>query len=70
MPSARSVDEAGVLEQLEVPGDRGPADRQLVGELPDGLIAGAEQLDDRPAVRVTEGVEGITGQPSSGIAQP
>jgi hypothetical protein len=26
-------DQAGVLEQLQVPGDRGAADRQRVGEL-------------------------------------
>jgi hypothetical protein len=55
-------DQAGVLEQPQVSGDGGAADRELVGELTDRPIAGAEQLDDRPSVRVTEGVEGIARQ--------
>jgi hypothetical protein len=38
------------------------ADRQLVGELTDGPIAGAQELDDRPPVRVAEGVERVAGQ--------
>jgi hypothetical protein len=54
-------DQAGVLEQLQMPRDRGAADRQLVGELANGAIAGAQQLDDRPPVRVAEGVERIAG---------
>ena len=55
-------DQAGVLEQLQVSRDGGAADRELVGELAYRAVAGAEQLDDRPPVRVTEGVEGIAGQ--------
>jgi hypothetical protein len=54
-------DEPRVLEQLQMPGDRGAADRQLVRELSDRPVAGAEQLDDRPPVRIAEGVEGIAG---------
>jgi hypothetical protein len=45
-----------------VPRDGGPADRQLLGELADRPVARAQQLDDRPAVRVPEGVEGVSGQ--------
>jgi hypothetical protein len=45
-----------------MPRDRRPADRQLVRELADRAITGAEQLDDRPPVRVAERVERITGQ--------
>jgi hypothetical protein len=55
-------DEAGVLEQAEMAGDRGAADRQRVGDLPDRSVAGGEQLDDRAAVRVAERVERVTGK--------
>jgi hypothetical protein len=34
----------------------------VVGELADRPIAAAEQLDDRPSIRITEGVEGVAGK--------
>jgi hypothetical protein len=55
-------DQARVLEQPQVPRNRGTADRQRVGELAYRPVAGPEQLDDRPPVRVTEGIERIAGQ--------
>jgi hypothetical protein len=42
--------------------DGRPADRQRVGELLDRAVAAREQLDDRPAVRVAERVEGVSGE--------
>jgi hypothetical protein len=45
-----------------VPRHGGAADRERVGELAHGAIAGAEQLDDRPPVGVAERVEGVAGQ--------
>jgi hypothetical protein len=47
----------GLLEQAQVPRDGGPADRQRLGQLADRPVAGVQQLDDRPAVRIPEGVE-------------
>ena len=61
-------DEAGVLEQAQVPRHGGAADRQRVRELLDGAVAAREQLDDRPAVRVAEGVERVAGDRSEGHA--
>src|SRR4051812_6980153 len=55
-------DQARVLEQLEVSRHRGAADGELVGELAYRAVTGSEQLDDRPPVRVTEGIERIAGQ--------
>lgn len=42
--------------------DGRPADRQRVGDLLDGAVAGREQLDDRAAVRVAERVERVAGE--------
>src|SRR3954469_10313421 len=52
-------DESGVLQQAEVPRHRGPADRHGVGDLADGEALGAEQPEDRPAVRVAQRLERI-----------
>jgi len=56
--------QAGILEQAQVPGHGGPADPvgERLGEFADRPVAGAEQLHDRPAVRVPEGVERVSGQ--------
>jgi len=42
-----------------VPRDGRPADRQRLGKLADGAVAGAEQLDDRAPIGIAEGLEGI-----------
>ena len=52
-------DEAGLLEQPQVPRDGRAADRQLVGELADRAVAAAELLDDRPPVGVAQRVERV-----------
>jgi hypothetical protein len=54
--------QTGLLEQPQVPRHGRPADRQLLGQLADRPVARAQQLDDRPAVRVPKGVEGVSGQ--------
>src|SRR5215831_15901762 len=41
-------DEPGLLQDAQVLRDRGPADRQLVGDLADRAGARAELLEDRP----------------------
>src|SRR5690606_16571980 len=56
LPLARALDEPGLLEHAEVLGDRGPAHRERLGELPDGGAAGSEPLQHRapgahPSVR-------------------
>jgi hypothetical protein len=55
-------DQAGTLEQPEMAADRGPADRELIGDLLHRLTATAEDLDDRPAVGVAERVERVAVQ--------
>ena len=55
-------DQAGVLEQPQVARDGRAADRQRVGELADRAVALAQQLDDRPPVRVAERVERVAEQ--------
>jgi hypothetical protein len=45
-----------------VPRHGGAADRELVGQLADGAVALSEQLDDGPAMRVAQGVEGVSGK--------
>jgi len=54
--------ETRLLQQAQVARHRGTADRELVGQLTHRPIARAEQLDDRPAVRVAEGIEGVSGK--------
>jgi hypothetical protein len=39
-------DQAGLLQQPQVPGDRGTADGQGRGDIPDRLVALAEQAQD------------------------
>ena len=51
-------DQTGVLEQSQVARHGRPADRQGVGELLDGPSSAAEQLDDRPPVRVARASNG------------
>src|SRR5262249_35863549 len=50
-------DEAGLLEHLEVAGDRGQAHRVRGGELVDGRLALDQSGEDRPPGRVGEGGE-------------
>lgn len=47
-------DQACLLEHPQVLGDRGPADRELTGDLADGLGAPGEALEDGPPGRVPE----------------
>src|SRR5262245_3314313 len=47
-------DEAGVLQDLEVLRDRGPADRQITGQLADRARALRQPLEDRAPGRVGE----------------
>jgi hypothetical protein len=51
--------EPGVFQQAEMPRNRRTADRQCVRELLDRALAGTEELDDRPTVRVAERIERI-----------
>ena len=44
-----------------MPGDRGTADRQHRGDIPDRLVTLAEQAQDVPPVRVAERLERIAG---------
>ena len=52
----------GLLQQTKVAGYRRAADRQLVGELPNGPVADTQQLDDGPAIGVTERIERISAE--------
>ena len=54
-------DQAGLLQQPQVPGHRGTADRQRGGDLADRLVALAEQAQDVTPVRVAERLERIPG---------
>ena len=54
VPAGRSTHQPRVLEHLEVLRDRGPADRQLAGELADRARALGEALEDRAPRRVAE----------------
>jgi hypothetical protein len=45
-PGRRFVDQAGVLEDLQMLGDRGPGDRQSGGELSNGHRLVGEACDD------------------------
>jgi hypothetical protein len=47
-------DQAAVFEHAQVLGHRGPADRQLLGQLSHRGRAAGEQLEDRSPGRVTE----------------
>jgi hypothetical protein len=46
--------QAGVLQNLQMLGDRGAANRERAGELTDGSRAIAQQLKDRFAGRIPE----------------
>ena len=54
-------DQAGLLQQPQVPGDRGTADGQGRGDVPDRLVALAEQAEDVTPVRVAERLERVAG---------
>ena len=43
-------------------GHRRTADGERLGDLADRAAAGAEQLDDRAAVAIAQGVERVAGQ--------
>ena len=49
--------ETDVLEDAQVLGDGGPADRQLRSELADRARSRAEKLEDLSPRRIAEGVE-------------
>src|SRR6516162_3644953 len=51
-------DQAGALEHLQVPRDRGQADRERLSQLGHGRLAPREPCHDRTAGRVGEGGEG------------
>jgi len=53
----RPGDEPGLLEDLEVLGDRGPADRQRIGQLSGAQFSAAQTIDDRPSRRIGESPE-------------
>jgi hypothetical protein len=55
-------DETGLLEQPEMPRYGGAADRQLIRQLLDGPVTGAQELDDGAPVGIAEGLERISGQ--------
>src|SRR6185312_11424937 len=57
-----------VLEQPQMPRYGRTADRQLVGELPHRAATFAEQLDDRAAIGVAEGVERVAADPRERIS--
>ena len=61
-PARRLDHESGGLQQLEMARHGRPADRQGVGDLANGSVACAEELDDRPAVGVAECVERVAGR--------
>ena len=66
-PLGLVADQAGLLEQAQVPRDRGPADRQLVGDLLHRPRALPEDLEDRAAVGVAAARRGRRGAvPHSG----
>ena len=54
--------EPGKLQQAEMPRYRRPADRQRVRKLPNGPVAGVQQLDDSSPIRVAERFEGLSVQ--------
>lgn len=51
----------GILQQTQMPGDRGPADGEIVGYLLHRTSAVGKKLDDGSAVRITERREWIGG---------
>src|SRR5271166_5421734 len=53
-------DQAGVLQHLEVLGDRGEAHVERFGQFGDRGLAGGQPCQDRPARRVREGRECAT----------
>ena len=54
--------EPRLLQHAQVSRDRGAADRELVGELPDRPISRPEQLDERTPVGIAERIERIAGE--------
>ena len=61
MPGALSLfgHQAGFPQQAQMPGYRGAADGHRRGDVPDRLIALAEQAQDVAPVRVTESVKRV-----------
>src|SRR5580700_5830577 len=57
-PDLYTAHESGVLQDLEVLGDGGPADRQQRGEVDDGGGPLSELLEDGPPGRIAQGAEG------------
>ena len=55
-------DEAGLLEQPQVPRDRRAADGQGLRELADRPAVAREELDDGAPMRVPEGIERVAAQ--------
>lgn len=50
-----------LVQQPKVPRDRGAADRERIGDLLDRAGTLSQHFDDRTAVGIAEGVEGIAG---------
>ena len=55
-------DESSPLQEPEMAGHGRPADRERLRELANRSIAGPQQLDDRPPVRVPERIERVARQ--------
>src|SRR5207248_7070701 len=60
-PDRRVIDEARVLQHLQVLRDGGPADGQVAGKLSDGLRPLGEPLEDRSPGGITKSVERGSG---------
>ena len=54
---ATARDQTGLLEKLEVLGDRGKRHVERLGQLRDRRLAGPQAGEDRPAGRIGEGGE-------------
>src|SRR5580700_5392425 len=57
-PNLYAAHQSGVLQDFEVLGDGGPADRQQRGEVDDGGGPLSELLEDGPPGRIAQGAEG------------
>jgi len=58
------LNQARVAQDAEVLGDRGLAHRQSVDQLSDRPLAGAEKVEDPPAVRFRQDLERSRHEPS------
>ena len=64
------LDQAGVLQHLQMARDRGRRDAEGLGDLADGQVAAGEQaLDDRAPRRIGEGGEDVVEVGCAGIVR-